>query len=221
MSVFFDELLGDFVNLWWTDEDSMDDIPQHGIIAIFPVSYCCNKPDELCLGTASNLLEVATHLDRKSFLSPTIVFSSCSYPFPGAAEREVKLKRDRFMRLFPKIPILVAEPMDRSTQEARNVRDVLRRNGIAPEVLICVTGQMHSRRERLILKHFFPRTTIFMFCTSYRYETQPDHPVSVQRSSWKWLLNNMLGYYLLKIPGGFWIMDHLPHHRVAKQITTA
>lgn len=221
MSALFDELLGDFVNLWWTDEDSVDDIPQHGIIAIFPVSYCCSKPDELCLGTARNLLAVRTLLHRESFLAPTVVFSSCSYPFPGAAEHEVRLKRD-ILRLFPKIPILVAEPMDRSTQEVWNVKDVLRRNGIAPEVLVCVTGQMHSRRERLILKHFFPDTKIFMLCTSYRYETQPDHPVRVQRSPWKWLLSNVLGYCILKIPWvGFWTMDHLPHHRVAKQTTTA
>ncbi len=86
-----------------------------------------------------------------------------------------------------------------SIDECRNMRDLLRAQGIALRSLTVVCDTYHARRLRMIYQHFYPDTHIIMrpiYCP-----WSPNHAYWVQRRWWRWAAGNAVHFAMMKMLG--------------------
>ena len=188
-------------------EDSMVAEPD----VITPLCYGCLE-DRLADSTETILRRAAEYARR--FPSAKIAFSNATHCFLGCERRcsELKAAVLEDEGLSPD-RILEAEPMANSLQEAEAIRRRLEAASIHPERILVVTGQIHSRRARLVWKRAYPSSTIMLKTVEYLNECQPDHPVLLQRSYWKLFTMNVVHHAVLQVRGGAWLTNNLRHVR--------
>ncbi|MEK7499930.1 MAG: ElyC/SanA/YdcF family protein, partial [Patescibacteria group bacterium] len=183
------------------------------------------KPDvivALTYGTLHKELAIATRNVLNETIDlwrihPTayIVFTNAMHCFSDSAIKESNMKW--FHLGFEAVPdenILEAEQFARnSIEEAQNIKHSLTDAGLDPKRILVISGEIHSRRARLIWKRLFPKSEVRVYCIHYRHECQADHPLKISRSYWQQLLVSIAHYTVLRLPFGFgfWLSRNVQH----------
>ena len=196
-----------FLINWWKSENSEREI-NNAVFSyqlIVPISYSTGR-ERLVKAT-----EAIAHLAAKLVLKNTgavVVLSNCEYTFLGAEEVEWQFRRD----LFAKYGVTAhrAGNMNSSVEEAQAISRCVAAYKFPAKRILVVTGPMHSPSARLIWEQVMPDSDITITCIDSELEYQPDHPVFIQRTAWKWFFANVARQILLWTIGlrvGRW------HHR--------
>jgi hypothetical protein len=195
----------------WKSEDSIPSIQEKKVDLIVPISYT-TLSGQLVNATRENLIK-AVHW-KKYFPRANLAFSNCAYTFPNSAHTEGKFKRATLEKMGITSHIEAGE-MNNSIQEARAIGVKLAKLDIHPECILVVTGEMHSPSARLIWERVFPKATILISCTGYRFEYQADHMVKVQRNVLTWFCANIARQMLILI-FGLNLVEKMRHNTTAK-----
>lgn len=169
-------------------ENSRKEIFEKQIDVIVPISYT-TLPDQLTSATKTNLIEVISYKCGRSPVSH-IIFSNCSYTFPGSARVEFELKKKTLQEECDLCRFACAGDMISSITEAERIKEKIEELKIIPKCILVVTGQMHSRSARIIWGKVFPDTCILITCIHHSHEYQENHPVKMQRGGWIWFFAN-------------------------------
>lgn len=197
MSTLLDRVVG-----WWAEpRDNVEG--KFDLIA--PLSYGTRRGN-LARATAENT-RVASRLLLRQSPGAYIAFGNTGYIFPGAATYEAREKRQILLRSIPPIPeekIIDVGVINSTIHEAHVISLELGRRRLLPRQILLATGEMHAPAARLIWKVFFPEAEIRVAVNHYSCETEPGHPVFVQRSPWLWLFYQMARQVALRVlkPGG-------------------
>jgi uncharacterized SAM-binding protein YcdF (DUF218 family) len=178
---------------------------------IAPLCYGCL--DDRLADSTETIVRRAAEYARK-FPHARIAFSNATHCFAGCEARCSEMKAAIFEEegIAPE-RILEADPMANSLQEAEAIRRRLDHASIRPRRILVVTGQIHSRRARLVWSRTYPSAAIMLKTVEYLNECQPDHPVLLQRSYWKLFTMNVVHHAVLQVPGGAWLTNNLRHVR--------
>ncbi len=176
-----------FVKFWKVETFDKSQISEDAIGMIVPISFTTLR-DRLVNGTEANdKSAIALH---KSFPNAKFAFSCCSYIFPGADKVEERLRLQQFETAG--IRPIVADSILNTVDEALQIKEKLDSLNIHPKGIIVITGELHSRSTAYIWKKVFPETKIWIHCTPYTLEVQPDHLVKSQRKMWTWVRDNIV-----------------------------
>ena len=178
---------------------------------IAALCYGCLN-DRLADSTETILRRAAEY--ARHFPQSRLTFSNATHCFPGCESRCSELKAAVLQEegIAPD-RVLEAEPMANSLQEAEAIRRRLDQASVQPRRILVVTGQIHSRRARLVWRRTYPSSTVMLKTVEYLNECQPDHPVLLQRSYWKLFTMNVVHHAVLQVPGGAWLTNNLRHVR--------
>lgn len=179
---------------WWKVRSTTEEIIDSNVDLIIPISFSTLR-NSLVFGTEANV-KLACKWTKK-FPSAKIIFSSCSYTFPGAELVEDELRLKIFLK-NGKRP-LIADSMVNSVDEAMRIADTLLLKRVFPECILIIDGEIHSRSSAYIYGRLFPHSKILIDCTPYSLEYQPDHNVKSQRTLWRWLFSNIARQFALRI----------------------
>ena len=182
-----------------------------GRVVIFPACYTTNKKgNRLTDATEINLLMAIKW--HKQTMGSYIVIGN--YDYNGLPERRLKENLLRETRVDPKSILWIPQGILNSADEARKAANAVKKANIEPTAVLAITGGMHARTARLVCDHEFPNADILVDCTPWRYETQPDHLIPIQRDYILWFTNNLARTFVLKCPKGFELIMR-SHHTVA------
>jgi|GEM_PF-2173054 len=183
---------------WYTCASCVQKEPTSADV-IIPISYCAT-PQGLTRATRENFLHAIRY--ARLFPRATIAFCNAEYVFEGASHIESLEKRQILKEAsIPDELIMEATPITNSVEEAYAIRARLTQTNLLPRHILLITGAMHAPSARLIWRKVFPEAKIVIRCISYRYETQPDHPIIVQRSSMRWFATNIIRHGMLLMLG--------------------
>lgn len=185
----------------WQDVDNDHTIAANTVDLMALVSYC-TMPEKLTRATACITLK-GIEWWRSLYPSPVVAISCCSYPFPGSADIEYEYRKAKLDQAGVD-RVIRARDMENSFQEAEAIHDAATdsEQNLNPRCILVVTGQMHTLFgcAREIWRWAFPHARILITCIPWKYEFQPDHPVKMQQTGWRWLRANLerrTGMYIL------------------------
>jgi hypothetical protein len=151
---------------------------------IIPASYSTLK-DKPADATLQNL-KIAISLARASGGIVVCCFG-CSHPF-SKAELVERAYKEALLRASGVRYILTKRPIINSIDEMRAVKEVSDKESLDYSGLVCiVTCDFHSWAMWLLARMILRSKKIMVFCNTYKFEVQPDHPTPDQRTWSRWL----------------------------------
>jgi len=197
----------DLILRLWKQEDPSNNFGTADLI--IPISYSTRREGLVAATKATTDLAATLALQHRS---ACVVLSCCSYTFPGSDEFEWRQRQ----QIFADCGVVAhrADNMNNSDQEAMAIAKYVEQKVLPSHNILIVTGEMHSRSAKYIWKRVFPHSRIFIKCVSHELEWQPDQPVFVQKTAWRWFLANIARQILLVVLG----LDRVSklHHRSEK-----
>jgi uncharacterized SAM-binding protein YcdF (DUF218 family) len=149
-----------------------------GVDVIVPLSYTTGRR-QLMDATELNLLEALQY--KKICPDAQIAFSSCSYPFEGAAYIEHRLKVK--ILIESRVDFISGEDMINSVDEAEKIKEALLKEGVSPRRILLVTGELHTRSARYIWSKLFPEAEILVAYIPYPFGSRSPKRPSGSRSA--------------------------------------
>ena len=185
------------LNLWMSEDDAWA-MTIGCFDLIVPISYGTSR-ERLARATEAIARQAATI--KSVYSQAELVFCNCEYTFPGAEDVEWKYKQAVFEEYGYRLTARCAGKMNNSVQEAQVIAKYIAKHKLSAKRILVVTGEMHSRSARWIWKRVMPHSQVTVTCVNDKLEWEPNHPVLVQRTAWKWFLANIARQILLQIFG--------------------
>jgi hypothetical protein len=138
-----------------------------------------------CLKLARNLM-----LDN---CGKYVVWGSTDYYGPGA--QKLHCAKDLIFNLNEHVYESRRVTSNNSIQEADEIHKLF------PEAhrVLLICDWRHARRLQLIWRHFYPHAQIDFLSVDARWDEK--HPSSVQKSTFRWLLGNIMHQVLIRLRG--------------------
>lgn len=160
-------------------------------------------PDRLADATKEGLLEALQYANR--FPRAVVAFATCTHCFTGSEYVELgEKKKIIHEQSFPWSRVVVGAPVQNTVTELRAIKTALTKRGVEPKEILLVVEAFHSRSARYITEKIFPGVEISLVYSNTT-GCQPDHPFSIQRHQWKYILVNVLRQIALRILGIEWM----------------
>lgn len=195
-----EDLLGLLTFFWGVpDVTSKEELKDVHIDVIAPLSYGCTRRD-LTLATRNNFIK-ALEL-RAEHPEAVIITGNAANCFPGSERLEHSLKKKiaagykvpNYTLLFRTIINTVTEAWEREKVAQINP-------AIVSNIIVIITGIIHSRSARYIHKKVSPASRIIIYCPPDTIETQPDQTIVLLKSPWRWVFANIARQIFLRVMG--------------------
>ncbi len=163
---------------------------------VVPLGYGLNKDGTLPDATKKALAAAALIARR---FKASIVWASANFFWDGCKEDEDRIKKEFLKKIGHEELLIVAEGINNSITEARNIRAAVIGKKIPHRQIVVVCDWPHARGAWIIWEKTFPESEIFI--RSVESEKNANHLIRLARSDFGWLLACLLRHAALIIFG--------------------